>query len=174
MARTGLRSGSFTDAMVVSPLQDYTTVTPVHLQPESWFAWHSPQYRKALRASFPPDRWPATEVTDPDGSLRFVLKDETEIHRIGILAEVYDYQTGKLVGHLGPRRRFVLLGADPAVEAAPSKAGEVGFWTTDGSTSLTFHMALLINMPFSLGQRSSGKRLTNVIVRQLLLLREQE
>ena len=42
----------------------------------------------------------------PAGSLRFVLKDGTEIHRIGILAEVYDYQTGKLVGHVGPRGRF--------------------------------------------------------------------
>src|SRR6516164_2508058 len=47
------------------------------------FASHSPQCRKALKASFPPDRWPATEVTDPDGSLRFVLKDGTEIHRTG-------------------------------------------------------------------------------------------
>jgi len=47
------------------------------------------------------------------------------MHRIGILAEVYDYQTGKLVGHVGPRGRFVRLAADPAVEAAPSKMGEV-------------------------------------------------
>ena len=64
-------------------------------------AWHSPQYRKALKASFPPDQWPATEVTEPDGTVRFVLKDGTEIHRIGILAEVYDYQTDKFVGHIG-------------------------------------------------------------------------
>jgi hypothetical protein len=66
------------------------------------------------KVSFPPDRWPATEVTDPDGTLRFVLKDGTEIHRIGILAEVYDHQTGNLVGHVGPRGRFVPLSADPA------------------------------------------------------------
>ena len=94
-------------------------------QPESSLAWRLPQYRKALKASFPPDRWPATEITESDDSVRCVLKDGTEIHRIGILAEVYDYQTGKLVGHVGPRGRFVPLAADPAVEAATSKGSEV-------------------------------------------------
>jgi hypothetical protein len=84
-------------------------ITPEHLQPDNWLAWHSPQYHKALRASFPPDRWPATEVTECDGSLRFILKDGTEIHRTGPPQEVYDYQTGKLVGHVGPRGRFVRL-----------------------------------------------------------------
>lgn len=59
-------------------------VEPMHLQPESWFASHSPQYRKALKATLPPDRWPASEVTEPDGTVRFVLKDGTEIHRIGL------------------------------------------------------------------------------------------
>jgi hypothetical protein len=54
-----------------------------------------------------------------------VLKDGTEIHRIGPPQEVYDYQTGKLVGHVGPRGRFVPLAADPAVESAPSRKGEV-------------------------------------------------
>jgi len=88
-------------------------------------AWRLPQYRKALKASFPPDRWPATEITESDDSVRCVLKDGTEIHRIGILAEVYDYQTGKLVGHVGPRGRFVPLAADPMVEAATSKGSEV-------------------------------------------------
>jgi len=67
--------------------------------------------------SFSPDRWPATEIKEPDGSLRFVLKDGTEIHRIGILGEVYDYRPDKLVGHIGPRGRFVPLAADPSEEA---------------------------------------------------------
>ena len=54
----------------------------------------------------PPDRWPATEITESDGTLRFVLKDGTEIHRIGILAQVYDYQTGRLVGHFRSQTTF--------------------------------------------------------------------
>jgi hypothetical protein len=77
---------------------------PAHLEPESRLAWHSKQYVKALKASFPPDRWPATEVAEPDGSTRLVLKDGTEIHRIGPPPEFYDYDTGKLIGRLGPRR----------------------------------------------------------------------
>jgi hypothetical protein len=92
------------------------SVRPAHLQPESWSAWHSPQYLKALRASFPPDRWPASEVTEPDGTVRFVLKDGTEIHQIGEATVVYDYGTGKLIGRIAPRGRFVPLEADsPAV-----------------------------------------------------------
>jgi hypothetical protein len=61
---------------------------PTNPQPD---AWHSPQYKKSLDASFPTDRWPATEVTAPDGSVRFVLKDGTEIHQIGPPPEVWDY-----------------------------------------------------------------------------------
>jgi hypothetical protein len=38
----------------------------------------------------PADRWPATEITEPDGAVRFVLKDGAEIHRIGPPTEVYD------------------------------------------------------------------------------------
>jgi len=45
-------------------------------------------------------------------------KDGTEIHRIGMLAEVYDYETGKLVGHIQPRGRFVPLAAGLSAEAA--------------------------------------------------------
>jgi len=48
------------------------------------------------------------------------------------LAEVYDYDTGKLDGQVGPRGRFVSLAADPAVEAASSKTergGESGLLT---------------------------------------------
>ena len=41
--------------------------------------WHSPQSIKAMDASFPPDRWPAEEVVGPDDSVRFVLKDGTEV-----------------------------------------------------------------------------------------------
>ena len=54
---------------------------PAHLEPQRW-SWHSEQYIKAMKASFPPDRWPAEEVTDPDGTVRYVLKDGTELQRI--------------------------------------------------------------------------------------------
>jgi hypothetical protein len=60
------------------------------------FAWHVPQYRKALKASF--------------------------------LPKSYDYDTGKLIGHVGPRGRFVPLAAGPpavAVEAAAPKKSNV-------------------------------------------------
>ena len=66
-----------------------------------------------------------TDVTEPDGTVRFLLKDGTEIHRIEPPTEVCDYETGKLLGHAGPRGRRVRLPADLAVEAAPSKMGEV-------------------------------------------------
>ena len=42
-----------------------------------WRSRHSPQYVRAMDVSFPPDRWPATEVIEPDGTRRFVLKDGT-------------------------------------------------------------------------------------------------
>jgi hypothetical protein len=64
-------------------------------------------------------------VTEPDSTVAFVLKDGVEIHRIAPPTEVNDYQTGKLVGHVGPRGRFVPLAADPAVEAARSKTDDV-------------------------------------------------
>src|SRR5215469_12947383 len=51
------------------------------------------------------------------GTVRFVLYDGVEIHRIDLPTEVYDYDTGKVVGHAGPRRRFVRSGTAPAVEA---------------------------------------------------------
>ena len=58
-----------------------------------------------------------------------MLKDGTEIHRIGILAQVYDYSTGKLARHAGPRGAFVpLLDWTPAVAveaAAPNKSSVV-------------------------------------------------
>jgi hypothetical protein len=62
---------------------------PPHLEPEYW-SWRSLQYQKAIEASFPPDRWPATEAVDPDGTVRFVLKDGTEILRIEP-EQIYDY-----------------------------------------------------------------------------------
>jgi hypothetical protein len=46
-----------------------------------------------MKASFPPDCSPAEEVTDPDGTIRYVLKDGTEIHRIE-LQPAHDYETG--------------------------------------------------------------------------------
>jgi hypothetical protein len=65
---------------------------PTHLEPQHW-SWHSEQYIKAMKASFPSDRWPAEEVTDPDGTIRYVLKDGTELHRIE-LQPVHDDDTG--------------------------------------------------------------------------------
>jgi hypothetical protein len=51
-----------------------------------------------------------------------------EIHRIGPPQEVYDYETGRQVGHVGPKGRFVRLAAGPpaiAVEAAAPKKSNV-------------------------------------------------
>ena len=53
---------------------------------------------KAMDASFPPDRWPATKIVEPDGAVRFVLKDGTEIHRLPPPEPVYDYHSGELAG----------------------------------------------------------------------------
>jgi hypothetical protein len=41
----------------------------------------SAQYRKAMKASFRSDRWPAVGTIDQSGILCFVLKDGTEISR---------------------------------------------------------------------------------------------
>jgi hypothetical protein len=64
---------------------------PTHLDP-SWRTWHSPQYVKAMDASFPPDRWPATKIVESDGTARFVLKDGTEIHRLAPPPEILEYK----------------------------------------------------------------------------------
>jgi hypothetical protein len=53
---------------------------PTHLREEEWNC-HSAQYIRAMRASFPLDLWPATEIRETDGTARFVLKDGTEILR---------------------------------------------------------------------------------------------
>ena len=81
--------------------------TPAHMNLSEW-SWHSPQYIKAMKESFPSDRWPAREVTEPDGTVRFLLKDGTEIHRIGPPSKVYDYDTGKLIGLVGRRGRYTV------------------------------------------------------------------
>jgi len=73
---------------------------PTHLHPERG-KWRSRQYERAMKASFPPDRWPAQEIVDPDGAVRFVLKDGTEIHRISPPPLVYDSGTGEPCGRLG-------------------------------------------------------------------------
>jgi hypothetical protein len=57
-------------------------LVPAHLNRACW-DWRSPQYIKAMEASSLPDRFPAGRVEEPDGAVRFVLKDGTEIHRIG-------------------------------------------------------------------------------------------
>ena len=64
---------------------------PPHLDRAQW-NWHSPQYIKAMDASFPPNRWPAEQMVEPDGTVRFVLKDGTEIHRAAPPEEILDYQ----------------------------------------------------------------------------------
>ena len=69
-------------------------LVPAHLNRACW-DWHSPQYIKAMEASFPPDRFPASTVEDPDGAVRFVLKDGTEIHRLRPPDLVYDLDTGE-------------------------------------------------------------------------------
>ena len=70
---------------------------PPHLDPH-WRTCHSPQYVKAMDASFPPDRWPATKIVEPDGAVRFVLKDGTEIQRLPPPDPVYDYDSGEIIG----------------------------------------------------------------------------
>jgi hypothetical protein len=64
---------------------------PTHLDPH-WRTYRSPQYIKAMETSFPSDRWPATKIVEPDGVVRFVLKDGTEIHRSDPPPEILDYQ----------------------------------------------------------------------------------
>jgi hypothetical protein len=68
-----------------------------HLDRASW-RWRSAQVIKAMDASFPPDRWPAKKIVEPDGTVRFVLKDGTEIHRLSPPEPVYDYTSGELAG----------------------------------------------------------------------------
>jgi hypothetical protein len=63
----------------------------VHLDP-FWRNRRSPQYIKAMEASFLSDRWPSTEVVEPDGAVRFVLKDGTEIHRLAPPPEIREYK----------------------------------------------------------------------------------
>jgi hypothetical protein len=76
-----------------APLAYRPIQQPTHLEKELW-SWHSPQYVKAMKASFPADRWPAIEIGETDGSVRFVLKDGTEIHRTQPPPLIYDYETG--------------------------------------------------------------------------------
>ncbi len=70
---------------------------PLHLHPH-WRTSRSPQYIKAMEASFPPDRWPAIQIVEPNGGVRFVLKDGMEIHRVRPPDPVYDYNSGEVVG----------------------------------------------------------------------------
>jgi hypothetical protein len=70
---------------------------PAHLDRDSW-SWCSAQYIKAMDASFPPDRWPAKKIVEADGTVRFVLKDGSEVHRLPPPEPVYDYTSGELAG----------------------------------------------------------------------------
>jgi hypothetical protein len=81
---------------------------PAHLNPKRW-KWRSPQYVKAMEASFPPDPWPAQEIVDPDGAVRFVLKDGTEIHQIAPPYLIYDLDTGKPGGRIDRNGKILPL-----------------------------------------------------------------
>ena len=70
---------------------------PQHLDP-AWRKWRSPQYIKAMEASFPPDRWPRRRSLNRMAGVRFVLKDGTEIYRLPPPEPVYDYISGELAG----------------------------------------------------------------------------
>ena len=69
-----------------------------------------------MKARFPPDRWPAQEIVEPDSGVRFVLKDGTEIHRISPPAVVYHLDTGKPCGRMGPNGTILPL-SQPMAEA---------------------------------------------------------
>jgi len=101
-------------------------IRPAHLQPESWLQSHSEQYVKALKASFPPDRWPATEVTGLDGSVQFLLKDGTEVHGIPPPPDLYDYQTGKLIGRLSPRHQAAMTTTSITAMSSAQPSPELG------------------------------------------------
>src|SRR5271165_3565765 len=62
--------------------------THLHLNWQS----RSPQYVKAKDASFPSDRWPPTKIVEPDGTVRLVLKDGTQIHRTDPPPETLKYK----------------------------------------------------------------------------------
>jgi len=74
-----------------------------------------------MEASFPPDRWPAQEIVDPDGGVRFVLKDGTAIHRISPPAVVYDLDTGKPCGRIDRNGKILPL-SQPIVDEEPRDA----------------------------------------------------
>ena len=85
----GLRAEREAVASVLCPLHGkrFTTFRwpPFHsTRPGHWKAmWKdkSAQYRKAMKASFRSDRWPAVGTIDQSGILCLVLKDGTQIQR---------------------------------------------------------------------------------------------
>jgi hypothetical protein len=107
---------------------------PAHLRPERW-KWRSPQYVKAMEASFPPDRWPAQEIAEPDGGVRFVLKDGTEIHRIAPPAQIYDLQTGKPCGRIDRDGKILPL-SPPTVDEEPREATMEAAWAQTGKAEV--------------------------------------
>jgi hypothetical protein len=81
----GLRFPRFAPTVFVAILK------PTQLTPGAWTR-RSKQYRKAMEASFPTDRWPPIEFPGPGPVIRYVLKDGTEVHRL-VLHPVYDCRT---------------------------------------------------------------------------------
>jgi len=62
-----------------------------------------------MEASFSPDRFPASRVEDPDGAVRFVLKDGTVIHRLRPPDLVYDLDIGEPCGRVDSHGRVLPL-----------------------------------------------------------------
>ena len=89
----GERFSSFARQLIYGEI-----IHPLHLDP-NWRTRHSPQYVKAMDATFPSDRWPPRKIVEPHGTVRLVLKDGTEIHRWPPVP-IYDYDSGELAGFL--------------------------------------------------------------------------
>jgi hypothetical protein len=100
-----------------------------------------------MEASFPPDRWPAKQITEPGGAVCFVLKDGTEIHRLPPPEPLYDYNFGEFVG--------LLEGYPPTFRATTDGNGrrncEQPAWSTR-------HSIVELSLPYDAG-RASGMRL---------------
>jgi hypothetical protein len=86
-----------------------------------------------MEASFPPDRFPASRMEEPDGGVRFVLKDGTEIHRLQPPDLLYDYETGEPSGRVDSHGRVLpLLPPVTHPEDLPAKNEDPGSSAVEG------------------------------------------